>query len=75
MQSLILYCENHSEIDQAWLYLSAVQESEQCGWLKDRFGVSWEIVPIEMERMMEHETAEQMKRLKEAFKSYEKIIS
>ncbi|TDL30817.1 VOC family protein [Jeotgalibacillus sp. S-D1] len=67
MQSLILYCEDQEEIDRAWAHLSAVPGAEQCGWLKDRFGVSWQIVPFEMERMMEEGTPEQIKRLTEAF--------
>ena len=38
-------CDKQDEIDHFWSALSAVPEAEQCGWLKDRFGVSWQIVP------------------------------
>jgi predicted 3-demethylubiquinone-9 3-methyltransferase (glyoxalase superfamily) len=38
-------CEDQAEIDRLWSALSAVPEAEQCGWLKDEFGVSWQIVP------------------------------
>ncbi|MGI8516760.1 MAG: VOC family protein, partial [Acidimicrobiia bacterium] len=43
--SFIVNCEDQDEVDYYWDALSAVPESEQCGWLKDRFGVSWQIVP------------------------------
>ncbi len=43
--SFVVHCETQDEVDYYWDKLSAVPESEQCGWLKDRFGVSWQIVP------------------------------
>lgn len=43
--SLIVNCETQDEIDRYWNALSAVPEAEQCGWLKDRYGVSWQVVP------------------------------
>jgi len=43
--SFIINCETQEEIDYYWEKLSAVPESEQCGWLKDKFGVSWQVVP------------------------------
>jgi hypothetical protein len=43
--SLMVECEDQAEIDRLWSALSAVPEAEQCGWLKDEFGVSWQIVP------------------------------
>lgn len=43
--SIVVGCEDQAEIDYFWEKLSAVPESEQCGWLKDKFGVSWQIVP------------------------------
>jgi predicted 3-demethylubiquinone-9 3-methyltransferase (glyoxalase superfamily) len=50
--SFIVNCDTQEEIDYYWEKLSAVPESEQCGWLKDKFGISWQIVPSEMEEMM-----------------------
>lgn len=43
--SFVVNCETQDEVDHYWEKLSAVPESEQCGWLKDKFGVSWQIVP------------------------------
>ena len=43
--SLLVNCEDQAEIDRLWSALSAVPEAEACGWLKDRFGVSWQIAP------------------------------
>lgn len=46
--SFIINCEGQAEIDYFWEKLSAVPESEQCGWVKDKFGVSWQIIPKNM---------------------------
>src|SRR6185369_5414545 len=43
--SFVVDCETQEELDDYWEKLSAVPESEQCGWLKDKYGVSWQIVP------------------------------
>ena len=50
--SFIVNCEDQKEIDYFWDKLSAVPEAEQCGWVKDRFGVSWQIVPVNMGELM-----------------------
>ena len=50
--SLILNCKDQNEIDYFWKKLSAVPEAEQCGWLKDKFGVSWQILPENMDELM-----------------------
>ncbi len=46
--SFYVECEDQDEVDYFWGRLSAVPEAEQCGWLKDRFGLSWQIVPRQM---------------------------
>lgn len=43
--SFFVNCEDQAEVDELWARLSAVPEAEMCGWLKDRYGVSWQIVP------------------------------
>jgi predicted 3-demethylubiquinone-9 3-methyltransferase (glyoxalase superfamily) len=65
--SFIINCSNQDEIDYFWHKLSAVPEAEQCGWLKDKFGVSWQVVPVIMDEMMQKGTAEQLKRVTKAF--------
>lgn len=50
--SLIVSCKDQKEIDYYWEKLSAVPESEQCGWLKDKYGVSWQIIPANMNELM-----------------------
>ena len=50
--SLMIYCDSQKQIDYYWEALSAVPEAEQCGWLKDQFGVSWQIVPKILEQLM-----------------------
>lgn len=47
--SLVINCKNQEEIDYLWDTLSAVPEAEQCGWIKDKYGVSWQIVPENMD--------------------------
>lgn len=46
--SFVISCRDQQEIDYYWKALSHVPESEQCGWCKDRFGVSWQIIPVRM---------------------------
>lgn len=46
--SFIVSCEDQEEVDYYWSKLSHVPESEQCGWCKDRFGVSWQVIPANM---------------------------
>ena len=65
--SLMVRCETQEDIDYYWDRLSAVPEAEQCGWLKDRYGVSWQVAPEEMERMMREGTPEQVDRVTKAF--------
>lgn len=50
--SFYVECEDQAEVDHFWNLLSAVPESEQCGWLKDRFGLSWQIVPRRMGELL-----------------------
>jgi predicted 3-demethylubiquinone-9 3-methyltransferase (glyoxalase superfamily) len=72
--SFIVHCDDQEEIDYYWGKLSAVPESEACGWLKDKFGVSWQIVPREMDEMMEKGTREQIDRLTEVVLPMKKLV-
>jgi predicted 3-demethylubiquinone-9 3-methyltransferase (glyoxalase superfamily) len=71
--SFIVKCDTQKEIDYYWEKLSAVPESEQCGWLKDKFGVSWQIVPSAMDAMMGSGDPEKTKRVTEAFLKMKKF--
>jgi predicted 3-demethylubiquinone-9 3-methyltransferase (glyoxalase superfamily) len=65
--SLMVSCADQEEIDYYWERLSAVPEAERCGWLKDRFGVSWQITPADLGEMMSAGTPEQIDRVTQAF--------
>ena len=71
--SFIVNCKTQDEIDFYWDELSAVPEAEQCGWLKDKYGVSWQIVPKEMDEMMREGTRDQMDRVTQAFLPMQKF--
>jgi predicted 3-demethylubiquinone-9 3-methyltransferase (glyoxalase superfamily) len=71
--SFMVECEDQREIDTYWQKLSAVPESEQCGWLKDKYGISWQITPSEMQDMMSKGTREQVERLTKAFMPMKKL--
>ncbi|HTK04088.1 MAG TPA: VOC family protein [Candidatus Eisenbacteria bacterium] len=71
--SFMVHCKDQKEIDHYWEKLSAVPESEQCGWLKDKFGVSWQIVPVAMDEMMKSGDKRKMARVTEAFLKMKKF--
>ncbi len=71
--SFIVKCDNQEEIDYFWEKLSADPESEQCGWLKDKFGVSWQITPAAMDEMMNKGGEEQIQRVTQAFLKMKKF--
>lgn len=50
--SFVVDCKDQAEVDYYWEKLSAVSESEQCGWCKDKFGVSWQIVPVRLNELL-----------------------
>ncbi len=51
--SFYVECEDQEEVDYFWELLSAVPEAEQCGWVKDKFGISWQISPRQLGEMLE----------------------
>ncbi len=71
--SFMVYCKDQGEIDYYWEKLSAVPEAEQCGWLKDKYGISWQIVPSGMDEMMQKGTGEQIGRVTQAFLKMKKF--
>lgn len=71
--SFVVSCDTQEQIDFYWDKLSAVPESEQCGWLKDKYGVSWQIVPSIMEEMMTKGSKKQIDRVTQAFLKMKKF--
>lgn len=65
--SLIVPCDSQEEIDYYWQRLSAVPEAEQCGWCRDKYGLSWQGTPTAMNEMMKNGTREQIDRITQAF--------
>ena len=71
--SFIVHCDTQKEMDYYWEKLSAVPEAEQCGWLKDKYGLSWQIVPTVMDNMLKDNDAKKVARVTEAFLKMKKF--
>jgi predicted 3-demethylubiquinone-9 3-methyltransferase (glyoxalase superfamily) len=71
--SLIVNCKDQKEIDYFWDRLSAVPEAEQCGWVKDRYGVSWQIVPDSMDEILSNGTKDEIQRIQKELLKMKKI--
>ncbi len=71
--SFYVECETQEEVDYFWRKLSAVPEAEQCGWLKDKFGLSWQIVPRIMGEYLSDPNKEKAGRAMQAMLQMKKI--
>ncbi len=71
--SFIVNCDTQEEMDYYWDKLSADPQAEQCGWLKDKYGVSWQISPIILNEMLKDENSQKRKKVMEAFLDMKKI--
>src|SRR5215467_8646890 len=71
--SFIVPCDTQEEIDYYWGKLSADPKAEQCGWLKDKHGLSWQIVPTAMNEMMKDKDEKRRARVTEAFLKMKKV--
>jgi len=71
--SFTIPCENQAEVDRYWKALSAVPESEQCGWVKDRYGLSWQIVPTMLYRLLADPDRAKAGRVMEAMLKMKKL--
>src|SRR3989449_8088665 len=71
--SLVVNCETQDEVDYFWEKLSAGGQEVQCGWLKDRYGVSWQIVPTVLPEMLQDKDPEKAKRVMAAMLKMKKI--
>jgi predicted 3-demethylubiquinone-9 3-methyltransferase (glyoxalase superfamily) len=71
--SFMVHCNTQKEIDYYWEKLSAVPAAEQCGWLKDRYGLSWQIVPTMMETMLKEKNRKKLAQVTKAFLQMKKF--
>lgn len=71
--SFVVHCETQEEIDYYWNKLSADPKAEICGWLKDKYGFSWQVVPNIMDRMMASKDEKAIARVTEAFLKMKKF--
>lgn len=71
--SFVVNCETQDEIDHFWKELSAGGQEVQCGWLKDRFGVSWQVVPTALGEMLQDPDPEKPKRVMAAIMKMTKL--
>ncbi len=71
--SFFVSCKTQEEVDELWEKLSAGGEKQPCGWLKDRYGVSWQIIPTVLGDMLQDKDAEKSKRVMQAMMQMKKI--
>ncbi|QSQ12477.1 VOC family protein [Myxococcus landrumensis] len=73
--SLVVNCESQAEVDHYWTRLSegGDERAQQCGWLKDRFGVSWQVVPTELIQLLSGSDGAKARRVTEAMLKMKKL--
>jgi len=71
--SFVVHCQSQKEVDHFWERLADGGQEVQCGWLKDRFGVSWQVVPDAMIEMLQDQDAEKSERVMSAMLQMKKI--
>ena len=71
--SLVVNCETQKEVDEMWEKLSADGETQVCGWLKDKYGLSWQVVPSVLGKMLQDKDAEKAERVMKAMMQMEKL--
>ena len=71
--SFYVECEDQKEVDYFWNKLSAVPEAEQCGWLKDKFGVSWQIIPTVLGELLNDPDPVKSQRVMQAMLQMKKL--
>ena len=69
----MIECKDQNEIDYFWEKLSAVPEAEQCGWVKDKFGVSWQINPIEFTELASDKNHKKVQAMLKAMLQMKKL--
>src|SRR5246127_2312353 len=71
--SFFVHCESQEEVDKLWEKLSEGGEKQKCGWLKDKYGVSWQIIPTVLGQMLQDKDGEKSKRVMNAMLQMDKL--
>ena len=71
--SFFVNCETQQEVDELWEKLSEGGKKDRCGWLKDKYGLSWQIIPSALGRMLGDKDPEKSKRVMEAMLQMDKV--
>ncbi len=71
--SFFVHCETQEEVDKFWEKLAEGGEKQRCGWLRDKFGVSWQVVPTVLGQLLQDKDAEKSKRVMNAMLQMEKL--
>lgn len=71
--SFVINCESQQEVDSYWNKLLEGGEAQQCGWLKDKFGVSWQVVPVQLLDMLGDADTDKSRRVTEAMMKMVKL--
>lgn len=71
--SLFVECADQAEVDELWKKLTTGGEESRCGWLKDRYGLSWQIIPAELGTLLQEKDPARARRVTEAFMRMKKI--
>jgi len=71
--SLVVNCETQQEVDEMWTKLSAGGAESQCGWLKDKYGLSWQVVPTVLNEMLQSKDHEKANRVMQAIMQMDKL--
>lgn len=71
--SLVINCSFQEEVDYYWEKLTEGGEEGPCGWLKDKFGVSWQVVPVQLGEMLAHHDSAKVQRVTKAFLQMKKL--
>lgn len=71
--SMFVNCHSQEEIDEFWEKLAEGGEKSRCGWLKDKFGLSWQVVPADLNRLLNHNDPEKAARVMSAMMKMDKL--
>jgi predicted 3-demethylubiquinone-9 3-methyltransferase (glyoxalase superfamily) len=71
--SWIVHCETQREVDELWAKLSAGGKTERCGWLQDKYGISWQIVPTILNKILQDKDSKKTERVMKALLQMDKL--